>query len=305
MGAEVAEEIRGVDKNRNDVEWPCNCFICRTLVHPLMRRFQHREEQEVVVEEAEEPVEGVESGAVAEQPQMAVQQMLDFKKIEESLVNTITSLVETKLRDFSSRINTVEEEVKNLREEFNRSLEDIRNALVDIRASISEATNPFNVLRSYTEISRERAPSLEDIEKAFEAIEKRVGGRSGEERAEKHGEEKEIGVEKAEKHVVEVSPSIRRIGLGGFIKLIKWVDDMLTKFPKEIVDGIIRFSSDIGIITTDERNIALDIVEFVYTARKMGVKATEQIVSLYTFAKIFGVEDKDADKELVDIATNR
>ncbi len=289
------EEIDKIGKNI--VSWPCNCIICRTIVHPLMKRFQHSRLEIGVKEVEDKPI--TEHGIHEQQ-----QQTIDFKNIEEILINSITNLVETKLRDFSSRINTVEEEVKNLRNEFNKALEDIKGALIDINATISDIINPFNILKSYTEAPKERAPSLEDVERAFEAIEKRISDRT-----EKKREEIELGrkvnEERGKEHIVEISQSIRRIGLGRLIKLIKWADDMLTKYPKEIVDGIINFSSDVGIISIDERNVALNIIEFVYTARKIGVKPTEQIVSLYTFAKIFGIEDKEADKELVDMATGR
>jgi len=296
------EGAEGVGKvGRSVSEWPCNCIICRAFIHPLMRRSQRRSQEAITEEEFERPVES--RSEVGQVVQEGAQQVLDLKKIEEIVVSSVTSTVELKLREFSSRINTVEEEVRNLREEFSRNLDEVRSALVDIRATITDTLNPFNVLRNYAESREDRAPSLKDVERIFEAIERRAG-----KRAEGLGEGVEArertGEEVSKKHVVEVRPSIRRIGLGGFIKLIKWADDMLTRFPKEVIDNVIRFSSDAGIISADEGSIALDIVEFVYTARKMGIKVTEQIVSLYTFAKIFGIEDKEADKELVNIATN-
>jgi hypothetical protein len=46
------------------------------------------------------------------------------------------------------------------------------------------------------------------------------------------------------------------------------------------------------------------VVDFVYRARKMGLKVNEQIIYIYNLAKVFGVEDKGASEEVLKLAVD-
>jgi len=64
------------------VSWSCNYVLCRVFVHPLLKRFAA--------------------------PQVS----------EEAVAEHISLLVDSKLKDFSSRIDAVENEVKKIRGDF-------------------------------------------------------------------------------------------------------------------------------------------------------------------------------------------
>ncbi|MEM4040733.1 MAG: hypothetical protein QXM83_02815, partial [Ignisphaera sp.] len=103
---------------------------------------------------------------------------------------------------------------------------------------------------------------------------------------------------------IEFSKGVKRLGLGGIIKLMKWIDDMIDRVPRDVIEELSKFIANIGIITEEEKNILIAIIDFVYNARKIGVKVNEQIVYIYTLAKIFGINDSEADAEILKMAMN-
>ena len=60
----------------------------------------------------------------------------------------------------------------------------------------------------------------------------------------------------------------------------------------------------VNIVDEDEEKIVLSVIEFVYKARKMGLKINEQIMYIYNLAKIFGIGDKEASEEVLKLAMN-
>ncbi|RLG76104.1 MAG: hypothetical protein DRO12_04750 [Thermoprotei archaeon] len=98
---------------------------------------------------------------------------------------------------------------------------------------------------------------------------------------------------------------MKKLGLGGLIKLIKWIDEMLSKVPKESIEEIARFAAIIGIIGEEERDFVFSAIDFVVKTRRAGLKVDDQLIALYMLAKVFGVEDKEADNEVVKLAVDR
>ncbi|MEL9940838.1 MAG: hypothetical protein QW348_00360 [Ignisphaera sp.] len=280
-------------------EWPCNCIFCRVFVHPFMRRRK-------TVESVEEAV-AVES--LVEQPptpQEAQKPQIDFNGIKEAVAEHVTLIVDSKLKEFSSRIDAVEEEVKKVREDMVKSIDEVKSALVDIRAAVTEIANPFNVLRTYAQqSSRGAAPKpnqiIENFEKMLAGMLKNAPQESSES-GENQGAASVEDIEAMSKQVV--LKGYKKLGLSGLIKLVKWVDDMLNRVPKEVIEEIARFMRAVNAVDEEDERIILSVIEFVYKARKIGLKINEQILHMYNLAKVFGIEDREASEEVLKLTMN-
>ena len=283
------------------VEWSCDCAFCRVFVHPILKRFTpsslNMEGAEPAVEEEPTPV--------SQQVRESSVPMLDVNGIKEAVAEHVSLLVDSKLKEFSSRVESVENEVKKVREDVAKSIDEVKASLVDIRAAVAEVMNPFNFLRTYNKQSNVKGTPranhiIESFEKALESFKKK-GSVAGEAISEAAQQEVQKGLEELSKELVSKSS---RLGLAGLIKLIKWVDDMLNRVPKEVIEEMARFMKVIGVVNDDEERVVVGVVDFVYRARKMGLKVNEQIIYIYNLAKVFGVEDKGASEEVLKLAVD-
>jgi hypothetical protein len=273
--------------------------LCRVFVHPLLKRFAAPQvSEEAVAEELASPPQQVQE-AVPPPP------VVDVNGIKEAVAEHISLLVDSKLKDFSSRIDAVESEVKKIREEVAKSIDEVKASLVDIRAAVAEVMNPFNFLRTYSKTAASKGSLsanhiIESFEKALEKFAKRGAAETS---AEATLQEAQKGFEELSKELVSKTGS--RLGLAGLIKLIKWVDDMLNRVPKEVVEDIARFMKAVGVIDDEEEKVVVGVTDFVFRARKLGLKVNEQIIYVYNLAKVFGVEDKGASEEVLKLAVEQ
>lgn len=281
------------------VSWSCNCVLCRVFVHPLLKRFAAPQVSEEAVAE--------ELASLPQQVQEAVPPppVVDVNGIKEAVAEHVSLLVDSKLKDFSSRIDAVESEVKKIREEVAKSIDEVKASLVDIRAAVAEVMNPFNFLRTYSKTAASKGSLsanhiIESFEKALEKFAKRGAAEAG---AEATLQEAQKGFEELSKELVSKTGS--RLGLAGLIKLIKWVDDMLNRVPKEVIEDIARFMKAVGVIDDEEEKVVVGVTDFVFRARKLGLKVNEQIIYVYNLAKVFGIEDKGASEEVLKLAVEQ
>jgi len=281
------------------VSWSCNCVLCRVFVHPLLKRFAAPQVSEEAVAE--------ELASLPQQVQEAVPPppVVDVNGIKEAVAEHISLLVDSKLKDFSSRIDAVESEVKKIREEVAKSIDEVKASLVDIRAAVAEVMNPFNFLRTYSKTAASKGSLnanhiIESFEKALEKFAKRGAAEAS---AEATLQEAQKGFEELSKELVSKTGS--RLGLAGLIKLIKWVDDMLNRVPKEVIEDIARFMKAVGVIDDEEEKVVVGVTDFVFRARKLGLKVNEQIIYVYNLAKVFGIEDKGASEEVLKLAVEQ
>jgi archaellum component FlaC len=275
-------------RNGEDV-WPCNCIFCKVFVKPLMKRRRVEVEQGEGVE-VEESIQ-----------QIAQQPAVDIDKIRESVAEHVSQLVEARLRDFVSRVDTVEEEVKKVREEVAKSIEEIKNTLVDMKSAIEEVVNPFNILRTYTQQSS-KLPKINNLLENFEKMLKSAIDRQAKSEGREPVGENMEGLGSVVSEIV--AKGFKKMGLASLIKLVKWVDDMLNRVPKEVIEDIAKFMKTVNIVDEDEEKIVLSVIEFVYKARKIGLKINEQIMYIYNLAKILGISDKEASEEVLKLAMN-
>ncbi len=279
--------------SKSDVGWSCSCVFCRFFVYPIVRRFGRRVEvgeEEVLDQEATPPI-----STFVQQP------AIDVDKVKESVAEHVSAIVDSKLREFSSRVESVEDEVKRVREDVSKSIDEVKNALVDIRAAIAEVTNPFNILRSYSRTSTASPTSKADnIINSFKKALEEMGGKNSMSGNESPSQSVDRDLEAISKELIARTSS--RLSLSGLIKLIRWVDDMLSRVPREVIEEIAKFMKAINVVDEDEEKIVSGVIDFVYRARKMGLKINEQIIHIYNLAKVFGVVDKEASEEILKLA---
>ena len=101
------------------------------------------------------------------------------------------------------------------------------------------------------------------------------------------------------------SKSAKKLGLGRLIKLVKWIDAILERMPEDSLEDIVKFATNIGILTRDDADLILKALALVIKTREGGLRIDDQLIALYMLAKIFGIEDKEADGEVVKLAVNR
>ncbi|MEM1541810.1 MAG: hypothetical protein QW101_06550 [Ignisphaera sp.] len=296
-------------------KWICECPICRVFVYPILKLKEMSSKEEVKSEEIEEPSSPKPVSLEIETEKISPSiPSINLEKLSESIISQLSSTIESKLGNINQRIDMIENEVKNVQENFAKSLDDVRNALVDVRAALAEFMNPFNVLKSSTTIQNKTDRS--EIKKEFLSLFEKLLYRGGNSIATDAGEQakgstavsKDIDITNIAEAVpslgIEFSKGVKRLGLGGIIKLMKWIDDMIDRVPRDVIEELSKFIANIGIITEEEKNVLIAIIDFVYNARKIGVKVNEQIVYIYTLAKIFGINDSEADAEILKMAMN-
>ncbi|MEM0490115.1 MAG: hypothetical protein QXH73_02735 [Ignisphaera sp.] len=295
-------------------KWVCECIICRVFIYPILKIKEKKSSKEEVKSEEIEELSSPESVEIETEKASSSIPSINLEKLSESIVSQLSSTIESKLGNINQRIDMIENEVKNVQENFAKSLDDVRNALVDVRAALAEFMNPFNVLKSSTTIQNKSDRS--EIKKEFLSLFEKLlyrGGNSivtdvGEQAKGSTAVSKDTDVTNIAEAVsslgIEFSKGVKRLGLGGIIKLMKWIDDMIDRVPRDVIEELSKFIANIGIITEEEKNILIAIIDFVYNARKIGVKVNEQIVYIYTLAKIFGISDSEADAEILKMAMN-
>jgi len=281
---------------REKVLWSCNCVLCRTFVHPVIRRFGRK-----IVSELERPSEEETKESVSQSFQQPV---IDVNEIKEAVAEHISLIVDSKLREFSSRVDNVENEIKKVREDFSKSIDEIKSVLVDMRATVADVLNPFNILKIYGGGSKKGVPRtsqiIESFEKALESLgRKEISQQVGESKR----EDKEVSRESLESISREIIyRSSSRLGLYGLIKLVKWVDEMIDRVPRDVIEEIAKFMRKTELIDEEEEKIISGVLDFVYKARKLGLRVNDQIIYMYNLAKVFGIDDKKAGEEVLKLA---
>jgi len=164
--------------------------------------------------------------------------------------------------------------------------------------------------------SEESSISLEDVLSLGLTKDKEGSGRGSlRHSSEKKEEEKHEGLGGGVDEMEEFTPltleslvtskSAKKLGLGRLIKLVKWIDAILERMPEDSLEDIVKFATNIGILTRDDADLILKALALVIKTREGGLRIDDQLIALYMLAKIFGIEDKEADGEVVKLAVNR
>ncbi|MET1101014.1 MAG: hypothetical protein ABWW69_00835 [Pyrodictiaceae archaeon] len=150
-------------------QWRCNCPVCRLFVHPVLRRFERREEERLEEKEGREetgverfaplavPVDNSGRGeaeaagspispeaSVAPQP-LITEEVID--NLASKIAEGVREAIESSNKVLVERLDQVEESVGRLRKELQSLTDSLQNIIVELRDAISELSNPFGALR--------------------------------------------------------------------------------------------------------------------------------------------------------------
>jgi len=284
----ILSRVRGV-------RWACGCPFCRFTVLRILGSEETGESAELAEELAEEapliPESEVPQLSAGVEAQSAQPQSVDASevaaRVAEVLREELKSLVE-------GRIQPVERSVEEVKEGLKSFVEEVRTALVELRSSITESSNPFNVLKKYAEVFDEDARKL---------LQLLTSGRAGAtqqlppEYAAKAGEILDFlrGLGVQPQIGQQVSP------LGRFVKIVKWVAKNFSEAPREAVESVLRVLIDVGVLSEADAKLFMRAYELVEEAEKRGEQVEDVLLRMYSVAKLLGVSDAEADAELLEL----
>jgi len=292
VAAWVLSRIRGV-------RWACGCPFCRFTVLRILgseEAGRGAESAEELAEEApqipESEVPQFSAGVEAQSSQpRSVDASEVAARVVEVLREELKSLVE-------GRIQPVERSVEEVKEGLKSFAEEVRTALVELRSSITESSNPFNVLKKYAEVFDEDARKL---------LQLLASGRAG--------AIQQLPPEYAAK-AGEILDFLRGLGLqlpiglqasplGRFVKVVKWVAKNFSEAPREAVESALRVLVDVGVLSEADAKLFMKAYELVEEAEKRGEQIEDVLLRIYSVAKLFGVSDAETDAELLELLIRR
>lgn len=309
----MAEPLYVLDLARNDetsnnnesMEWSCTCIICKLLARPIFKKFAKEKSKEVSnkEEEVEESVPAVTQnvlGSVAnnvrenEQNNIKKETSIDMEAIASRIVEEFN-------KKFSVKINDIEKELINTKKEFNTAIEEFKNAIIEIRTAVSEIANPFNFMRKYAEI-------VDDSGKLLQLLTQQQNTQQQAQQVSPQLLTPIIAQLPTSEEIKTLLSSIvstqalqKPSHFARILRLIKWVDENLIGFPKEIIDGFLSFATESGLVSEKEKNLLISAIKFVEEMRRRGISIREQLIMFYTIVKMLGIEDREADNEILKI----
>ncbi|MCS7112079.1 MAG: hypothetical protein N3D82_02720 [Ignisphaera sp.] len=292
---DFTDEVGG---SGGSVEWVCRCGLCRLLALPVFRKVSgyrggDDEQQGGSVEElSEAPPESIQQSASG----VGVStQSVDVDSIVSRVVDEVDKRV-------SSRIDGIERELEGVKSSFGGVAEELRSAIIEVRSAVSELANPFNFMRKYAEI-------VDDGGKLLQLLAQQSGQQSTPLQQVLAPVASQLPLSDDVKMLLSSvlaqqksgSTSPHQSSFAKVLKLIKWVDEHLVGVPREVVEELTAFVVGSGLISEREKNLLLSAIGFVESMRKRGIRIREQLIMLYTVVKMLGVEDREADSEIMKI----
>lgn len=287
-------------------DWACSCALCKALAIPLYRRLSGGrrrggpELENSADLEAEIAPTARTAPAASTNPQGSPQATAPPANSEGQGGGSIdvdvlaSKLAEELERRVVTRVEAVEKEIEKVKEGVNVVAQDLTNAVMEVRAALSELGNPFNYMRKYAEIVDEGQKLLQLLLQQAITSASSGGG--------PHGQPPPpaLGADLFSLISALLTPQVgqRSSPLVRVLRLVKWVDEHLLGMPREVVEDIIAFAMAAGLIGEKEKNLLTSALKFVEGMRRRGLGLKEQMLTLYTIAKMLGIEDREADAEI-------
>lgn len=160
-------------------------------------------------------------------------------------------------------------------EELKKMVESLKEAIMDIRSTLSELENPFNLLKSITDIN----PNI---------IKQGEGGETNQENK-KNDIEKKSEPQKEEKPVQQQPPTTMMSMTFGF-NLLKWAWILMDAgMSKEDIMSITKYCELVGYLPKNSSTLIEHALDPMYKARLGGLNYDEFTLIIYNAAKAAGV----------------
>ena len=294
-------------------DWQCNCPICRVLVKRVINRVtsnmpmpntvniqvsENREEvprenqNTLTIEELKQrfPVENIkimqEQVQQTTQPASRQNSQAGEEEKEERKENEEKAQVQVEIpKEFVDRIEHLESEVSNIKKYVKTAIDGIKAVLVDLRSTMTELSNPFNILRKYADIFFGGEEGQILINKSVSQIvqnQSQVFTQKIPPPQTSPGYVHPICVQKKSAHEElrdqekKVEGKRKSMDLNTYSKLAEWVDLVLKRIPPDKLNEIIDNYVEVGIIGKDLGEALKKIVKIVEELKRHGVSVEEQ-----------------------------
>jgi len=184
-----------------------------------------------------------------------------------------------------------------LAEEIRKLVDALRSSIVELRAALGEATGPF------AEVLRRPAPEEEEEEREVLAPVSAPAALA--EKAAAKAVERAPAVERAEEKPAEVvlAAKQRAAGAGALqlrksLKLLKLLHTLSDSVPPEQLNRYVKLLEKLGVLDSRTAEVVEVLEEVVKMGREAGVDADDQIVAIYSIAKLMGAADPELEEEI-------
>jgi len=182
-----------------------------------------------------------------------------------------------------------------LTEELRKLVDALRSSIVELRAALGEAAGPF------AEVLRRPAPEEEEREVLAPVSAPAVLA----EKAAAKAVERAPAVERVEEKPAEVvlAAKQRAAGAGALqlrksLKLLKLLHTLSDSVPPEQLDRYVKLLEKLGILDSRTAEVVEVLNEIVKMGREAGIDADDQIVAIYSIAKLMGAADPELEEEI-------
>ncbi len=269
--------MRGEDTAWGERFWVCNCPVCRGIVKPLFRRLIPSKKPSIGGEEQVEEVETVSS-----EEERKGADVEELKELVEALKDSILELKAT-ISDISSPFNKMKQP-SNEEEEEEHEVAPISASpriVYPEKAPAPPITEEKVTREEYGEKRIEkpelRKTTIEKTEEKKEAIEKTMP--------------KELVKEK--KHGYKGPTDLKRA-----LKMMRMMYKLSEKVPGEHIQQYLRLLKTLGLLDEKTSETIEVLTKIVEEGSEKGMSPEDQMIAIYSLAKMIGVEDPDLEEEM-------
>ncbi len=263
--------------------WACDCPLCNTFVKPLLYHGLTKPKPPQPMSKSVEKM--------SEEKREEAREMEELKELVEALRESIIDL-KSAIMDMTSPISKVRRREPLEEEEEEHEVPPL-SASAEIRSAPTVMTERVEV----REKREEKPPEKKEVEKPVVAEEK------------PREKEKEV----VKETVAPTMPAreellaarVARIDLKKIIKMLRMMYKLAKNIPVDNIENYIKLLQSIGALderTVEAAKIVKDIVE---SGLKAGLKAEDQIVAIYSIAKMLGLEDPELEEEILQLVVEK
>ncbi len=334
----VVEKVKAENTMSAETLWRCQCRICRLMVHPILSRLkivrstkleqfelpseiEEMPEEETMKETAEEKGSDLEKylkiakEVPLPQPQQVgkeVQEQTERRETESSKETSKEPEAkdkgqdETKAQvtlppDMTQRVEKLENDVNKIKSYVKASIDAIKATLVDLRAAVAEVSNPFNLLRKYSELmfgeegkkhTMQRMPLPNQLMQ--HSMQQSYTYSTPMTPSPPHDKPKQPTALSIPSSIIKDRDRISKdkekksatISPSRLEKVIIWAYNVLSKYGYDKLKKIIEYYTEIEVIDQETSDYLLKIIDAVKKLMDEGLNVKSQIATAHVLSKI-------------------
>lgn len=254
---------------RNDA-WFCDCPICRLFVHPIFNRFSYKERGEIDMSQEDREKE-----------------LEELKELITALKDSIVELKSTLMDAVSPFTKMRTSEIERTEEEM---LEPVsaRGAPTSMVQIAEQPLLPKEELKPI-ETEKPKSEIKEEVRKPTETKAPGIPSIFTE-------EAREIRKQRAPPTGIDIKKTF---------KLLKLLYRLTQSLPPESIENYISFMKTLGLIDEKTENALALLKKMVDSGIQAGLDPEDQIIALYSLAKMLGITDPELEEEIAFSLANK